>query len=125
MADFARWIAAAVPAFGWDSNTVLEAYQANRSVAVERAVEHDIIAAAVRDLVYDRQRWSGTATELLAALNGRTNPTVTGVREWPRTPRALVNALKRATPDLRRLGIEVDRTRGTERTIDLTMAVPF
>ena len=75
------------------------------------------------EFIEKRQAWTGTCTQLLAFLN-RAAPEVTRRHVgWPRTPRALSNALSRvAAPLLRPRGIELARSRSEfQRTVSLTL----
>ena len=61
--------------------------------------------------------WTGTATELLAALNGRVAEGVRKSRIWPLTAQALGNRVDRAAPLLRGKGFAVERRHSGVRTI--------
>jgi len=115
MADFSKWITAAESALPWATGDFLRAYRANRMSANELAVEASSVAEAVRALA---RPWSGTATELLAALNsqlGDKRPP----KNWPDAPRALTNRLRNIAPDMRAMGIDVQLPDGRnhDRTI--------
>ena len=75
MADFALWASAAETAFGWDEGTFYRAYQGNRESANEVALEASPIARPLLEVLEERGSWSGTASELLTALDtdGRLN----------------------------------------------------
>ncbi|MGH8580264.1 MAG: DNA-binding protein [Gammaproteobacteria bacterium] len=68
MADFARWVSAAEPGFGWDKGTFMAAYKGNIKAAVSLTLEASAVAQAVLSLMKDRHEWKGTATQLLAVL---------------------------------------------------------
>src|SRR6516162_9450521 len=103
MADFAKWVSAAEPALGWESGTFLRAYIANRKAANELVLETPV-AEAVRKLTLP---WTGTATELLAALDALVNMRTRRSRSWPESPRQLSNALRRLAPNFRHIGVFV------------------
>ena len=67
MADFALWAASCETAF-WKPGDFMAAYADNRDDAITLSIEGDPVAAAVRDMTAMQGTWSGTATELLAAL---------------------------------------------------------
>src|SRR5262249_3931740 len=123
--DFARWAVACERALPWLSGTFLAAYSANRSLMVETTIEADPVATAVRDLVIRRQRWQGSPSELLAELNGAATEETRKLRHWPKAPNVMSNRLRRAKPNLRKVGIDVrnDRAagRGRDRRIDLSL----
>ena len=73
--------------------------------AIEGMVEADPVAARVRDIMADRTRWTGQASDL---LRGGADASVwTGTAGWPTSPRALAGRLRRAQTSLRTLGIEI------------------
>jgi hypothetical protein len=49
----------------------------------------------------------GTASELLAALNGVAGERIARSKYWPDTPRGLSGRLRRAATVLRKVGIEI------------------
>ena len=70
MADFAIWVTACEMAL-WSAGTFAAAYNSNRDEAIEAVIEADRVAAAVRTLAQARTVWTGTATDLLVALQRR------------------------------------------------------
>ena len=117
LADFARWITAAEPALGWEPGTAVAAYVRNRQASAEDALEGTVFGVAVRRFIDTHQSWTGTAGELLAALNTDTDE---GSRRegWPRTPRAAAGMLRRQAVALKRLGYTVVHG-GPRRTVQL------
>jgi hypothetical protein len=68
-------------------------------------IEADPVAARVRDIMADRTRWTGQASDL---LRGGADASVwTGTAGWPTSPRALAGRLRRAQTSLRTVGIEI------------------
>jgi hypothetical protein len=121
MADFALWMMAAEPGLGWKSGTFMAAYQTNREVANEVAIEASPIAALLLDLLVREGDFEGTAGDLLLLLNGRADPNAMRKREWPQTPSRLSNVLKRLAPNLRSSDVEVDWfRRGGRRFIHIS-----
>ena len=131
MADFAKWGAAAAPAFGWTAEAFLEDYADNRGQTNMVALEHQMIAqhlyTVVRGYPYNG-KWVGTAGQLLGPL--RNAAVEAGVRVdkvpgWPQTPNALVAALVRLAPSLRRAGWElVKPTKSGRRGRTWTLIAP-
>jgi energy-coupling factor transporter ATP-binding protein EcfA2 len=113
MADFARLACAAAPAFGWTEAEMLAAMEANRKASVETVVEADPIAEAVRVIMEENklQGWTGTATQLLEAVNMRVAIEVKNERGWPKDAARLSARLKRVAPALRRSGVEIANDR--------------
>ncbi len=103
MWDAARWITAAEGALGWPSRSFLNAYVANRKSGRIITLEASPLAAPLRLLLEKADRWSGTATELLKALEQRVDEPVTRRRDWPKTAQLLGVDLRRLAPDLRKV----------------------
>lgn len=120
MADFARWMAAAElgGALPWEPGTFLRVYLDQRDAVAREALEGDALAAALLALLDGRDRWEGTAAELLAELNAQMDEATRRQKTWPQSPRALAGRLRRLAPDLRRAaGVEVGFSReGHQRT---------
>lgn len=118
MADFAEWAVAAEPAFGVEDGAFLRSYGENRQSAHELAIEGSHVARAMRILIQRRPGWSGTATELLAALNTCIyDRNVTRQSSWPKNARAVSSALRRLAPNLRETGIDVNFHRSGTRGV--------
>jgi hypothetical protein len=100
MADFAVWSTAC----GLDEFEA--AYAANRQAAVDVALDHDVLARAVRALVAQRHAWEGTASELLDLLGPAIRIT---------NPKVLSDELARLAPMLRTVGIELRSNRTKTR----------
>jgi hypothetical protein len=121
MADFALWVVAAAPALDMRPDDFLKAYADNRATANAMAVEASPVAAEVCRLIKKLKSWKGTATELLAALNKNADGSVDRrARAWPKSAKALSDALRRVKPNLAKVGakVEFDRTT-TERVVRL------
>ena len=84
MADFTRWIAAAVPTLGWSPEDVIAAYKANQDASQRMSLDGDQIATAIENLM-DQLRSSdrsdhiceGRPTQLIEARD-HISPTVSG-----------------------------------------------
>ncbi len=131
LADFAIWVTACEPALPWPAGGFLDAYAGNRESAHELALEASPIVEPLRQLVREAGgEWTGTATELLDDLTRR----LTGgdghrlPRGWPGNGRALSNALRRLSPNLRAVGLAVEfsRTPGRDsrRLVTITAMSP-
>jgi hypothetical protein len=110
MADFALWVTAAEGALGWPKGSFLDAYTGNRGEANELALEASPLAGPLRELA-TAGGWQGTCAELLDKLAKQAGERSTRSPSWPQTPRALGGALRRLTPNLRRVGILVEMWR--------------
>lgn len=121
MADFVKWVFAGIPALGVDPTDFLEAYRWNIQDINELALESSPAVQALKTLAADLSEggyWEGTATQLLEELSLHTVDEVLRRKEWPKNPRALSVVLTRLAPNLRSIGIDITRGRGTgERLI--------
>ncbi|WP_052389466.1 hypothetical protein [Belnapia moabensis] len=123
MADFAKIACAAAPAFGWTTNDMLDALEQNRVGTVAGVIEADPVAVAVQGLAEQNGGWSGTASELLAAINRDTPQERQRERGWPKDSARLSGHLRRVAPALRRAGVEVAQTRtSTARLVSISAA---
>ena len=126
MADFALWATACETAL-WPAGTFAAAYNSNRDEAIDAVIEADPVAAAVRTLTQTRTVWTGTATDLLDALTKLVGDRVARSKNWPDSPEALSNRVRRAATFLRKGGIEIVFVRlgkGRTRTITITNTQP-
>ncbi len=123
MADFARWVVAAEPALPWPVGTFLGAYAANRRAANDLTLEASPVPQALRSFMATRTTWSGTASELLKALDHVIDDQTRRQKAWPSDARALSNALRRLTPNLRLAGLAIQfRREGKQRTRTVVLA---
>ena len=108
MARFAGWVTAAEQELGWEPGTFMAAYMGNRADASGQAVEAAAIGPPILALMESQGRWNGTASELLADLEAHhTDERTRARRDWPRSPKAMGNALRRIAPNLRAVGVQV------------------
>jgi hypothetical protein len=110
MADFARWVVAAEPTLGWPTGSFLKAYTGNRDAIHEIALDAAAIVAPLGTLL-ESGEFLGTATELLDRLAGIVGESATRRRGWPGNATSLSRELARIAPNLRSVGIEVERRR--------------
>jgi hypothetical protein len=117
MADFALWVTAAEPGVGWPEGTFMAIYDAERAAAHEVALQASPLAGPLWKFVKEQsgQTWSGTATELLDALNAATAEQARKRKGWPTTAHHLSGELSRLAPHFRPLGLVVDRGSGRWR----------
>lgn len=115
MADFARIVAAVDAATG---TTGLARYAEHARDLADEVLEADTVAGAVRAFMADRTAWTGTASDLLAALPA---PTPTP-KSWPTTPHHLSARLRRTLDALAGAGIvaDLDQRTASGRSITLT-----
>jgi len=107
MADFALWASACETA-AWEAGTFWDSYAENVDSAVGSVIEADPVANAVRELMFTRTGWTGTATALLAALTDLVGERTARAKGWPTSGRQLGGRLRRAATFLRKAGFTVD-----------------
>jgi hypothetical protein len=113
MADFALW-AVACEAAMWKPGRFVEAYAGNREKAVDEVLEGDVLAVTLRGLMERRgwEEWKGTATALLKDLALQAGEPVAKSKAWPVDAKRLSNRLRRLSPFLRTVGIEITKLPG-------------
>jgi hypothetical protein len=106
MADFAVWATACEGAI-WNKGMFMAAYGANIAEAVEIVLEGDQVATVLRSYINSNCEFTGTATDLLKALNEIVPEAQQRAKSWPKRPANLAKALRRIAPPLRKVGIEI------------------
>lgn len=106
LADFAAWVEACAPAFGWDEGKFLDVFRLNRKAADSLAVEAVSIGPAILALMTQEARWEGTASDLLTRLGELVAEPVRKEPDWPKRANRLSAMLQRLAPNLRQLGID-------------------
>ena len=125
MADFALWGTACER----EPGIFMNAYEANRKELVEGVLDADAVASAIRVLMSTRTVWTGTASDLLVALEQAAGERVAKSKGWPGSAESLGRGLRRPATFLCKVGIEVERVRdphSKERTrlIKITRQLP-
>ena len=112
LADFARWVEAAAPAFGWTEGEFLADYLENRRTGTGALVDGDVLASLIVSVVGTlTEPFKGTATELHKLLASRANDDEKHAPDWPKNARALSTRLRRLAPALRNRRIIVAQGR--------------
>lgn len=111
MADFATWVEAAAPAFGWEQGSFVEFYENKRRAAVADLLSGDPVVEALLALPTP---WTGTPTQLFSLLT--TNERIR-MRDWPQTANALSARLKRLAAPLRDRNVEISRERSRDSRV--------
>ena len=91
MADFALWATACETAV-WPPGTFGAAYVGNRDEAVDSIIEADPVGCAIRSLIGTRTEWTGTASDLLGALDEEVGEKVRKSKAWPSSAPACQNS---------------------------------
>jgi hypothetical protein len=110
MADFARILAAMDAAIDTDA---LARYAAQGSRIAEEVLDGDPVGERIQVFVRTHNEWHSTAGELLESIQ---TPELKAARGWPRNARGLGARLRRLSPALRAVGIEVTPPARTDKT---------
>lgn len=115
MADFAMFAVACERGTN-EAPLFSAAYAANQSGACEQSLEVSPVPSALVKFMTHRERWEGTASELLDALAAHTNKP--DAKDWPKAAHVLTGKLTRLAPNLRRVhGLNVEMTRTKEKRL--------
>ena len=107
MADFSLWATAAEQALRWPAGSFAKAYQENCAMANQVSIEASPLVGPLRAFVAHKP-WTGSATDLLAALQGYADDATKRQRQWPKNGKTLSDTLRRLAPNLRSIEIEVE-----------------
>ncbi len=107
MADFDLWGHAVETSFGFTPGTFEAAYIANRGLVHQTAIDNDAVATHLLMLMELNPKFTGTASELLTALNNVASEAQRRAPDWIKSPRVLGRLLVRLAPELRKCGVEV------------------
>lgn len=118
LADFAEWITACEGALRWEPGEFLRAYDENRDDANATLIDNDLFATSLVNFIKAGvEPFEGPAGFLLSALEERAGvDTRYPPNGWPRTPQGVSNKLKRITPALRAVGVEVGPQQRTKKS---------
>jgi hypothetical protein len=104
LVEFARLGMAVAVAAGSAPADFLREFNASRQESLSRTIDASPVAAAVVDLIEARpEGMTATVKEILLSLE-LYRPT--GCDSWPKSPKGLGDAMRRAAPALRQIGIE-------------------
>jgi hypothetical protein len=119
MADFALWGCAISEALGRTSDEFMVVYDANISAGDYTALEASPIGTAVMSLMSDIDNWTGTPSELLVELSrvAVADGVDTMSKSWAQTSFSLGKRIKKIIPNLRKIGIKVERDRNMDGVI--------
>jgi hypothetical protein len=126
MADFAVWVTACESALDLKEGEFLLAYREARDRGNTMAVESHPVPEKIRELLTSTSSWTGTIKLLLETLLGLfptkgKNQIPDAPKNFPKTPKALGDDLRRYAPVLRTIGIEYTKNRTSEGiTVTLT-----
>ena len=114
MADFARWAAASMPAFGSTPEAFIAAYAENRSGALKASLDGSLLSRLVQKLLMDREKVEEEPALIHEKLRALLDEGEGKANSFPRSPQAMSRQLTLLAQALREVGIEVmTTTRGS------------
>ncbi len=119
MADFARVACAYAEHTGVGAKTMLDIIMQHTSRQTQEVVDADPVATAIIDLIKERRKWEGTASELLKLLNGSQPPHRPD--GWPKQANGLTRKLNVLHSTLNEVGISIRRHKNGERLLTLEL----
>lgn len=111
MADMCIWITAASPAFGWEKETFMNAYNENLRSTHSNAIEASPFGEAIMNMYEARGGYHGRPAQLLSLLEnkGYVTDKSKNASSWIRTPRGVVDQLAKLQPSFEALGIVYEK----------------
>jgi len=107
LADFATWVEASAPAFGWDEGAFIDVLESSRAVASAMAVDASPIGPLIVAFMKDRRHWSGTSSELLTHLKQLADEDARRARSFPKDATRFSGQLRRMVQPLKAVGVWV------------------
>jgi energy-coupling factor transporter ATP-binding protein EcfA2 len=101
MSAFAVWVVAAEKALGWPLGKFMAVYKSNKMFSEMQMLEFHGMASALMRMMENRQEFSGTYSDLIAALEMHRGPRET----LPKTSHGFAAELRRIRPALERSGL--------------------
>lgn len=122
MADFAKWGYAVAEALGERGDEFLDAYLEDGQDRTREALEAHPVGLAVERFMETRDSWSGAPKDLLEELEevAEEEGINTDAKLWPGSASWVYRRLKDVKPQLKQVGIEVNRTKSKHRFIVLS-----
>lgn len=108
MADFTKLATAAEKSLDLEDNQFVAIYERNRDEANIVALENSVIVPAIYRILMEQSEWSGNAMELLLELERKSDMILLKNPQFPRNEIRLANEIRRLSPNLRKVGIEVE-----------------
>ena len=102
----------------------MAAYDDNLREVIDTVIDADAVGSAVRQMAEKQSKeWTGTASKLLSVLGALQPESTIRAKNWPGSPDALSNRLRRSMTFLRKAGVNVTFSReGVERTRTIHIA---
>ena len=108
LAEYSIWGCAVACALGYAEEHYWSAINANIKGQSREAIEGNVVAQALVGLMNGADRWEGSPSELLTALEGEAKNLKINIeaKGWPKNPSWAVRRLNEVVPNLAQTGIE-------------------
>lgn len=121
MADFAKIACAYAECAGYGAERMLDIIMRHAGRQTQEVLDADPVASAIRDFIRARKTWTGTAQQMLVALNERVQqPRPDG---WPKQANSLSRRLNVLHATLNEIGITIRRHKGAEKDRLITLEI--
>ncbi len=114
MADVAHWVTACERGLGVEG-AFINAHKLNQQSAIESSIEASPVGTAVKELMTNEKKWTGTPTELFSRLEQIAGDKVARSKAWPQSTKGLSNIIKRLMPSFRKTGINIAKNNTNNR----------
>jgi hypothetical protein len=115
MVDYYRIMHVLESHLGWPPMSFAVAYSKNRRSIMDAIIDKSVISRHVIAFMDNKERWEGSAINLLRELNRIAPPGEQMLKDWPKTPEAISRMLRAITPNLEEYRIMVSFRRQTDR----------
>lgn len=109
MADHALWVTAAEGRLGWERGTFIADVFRNKGDHNSLALDASPVYPALESLLSINGDWTGTASDLLGALETNATDSAKRSKDWPKDATRLSGHLSRLAPNLRAVGIRIEK----------------
>ena len=121
MADFEKYAEVISRCMGYEPMRFINAYHENKKLRTDNVLETSPVARAMIDFMESREKWRGTAPELLAELESVASKLKINTqreRLWPRAANVLTRRLNEIKSNLEEVGISIyDSKDPVKRTV--------
>ena len=112
LADFAAFSLALEHGNSWKISETNNALNENYSDALNNIADEGPLVKEIRNYLKTKEKFEGTATELLDNLENNAVEKSTKSKQWPSSPATLSNAIERNIDVLKNMGVYIERLRG-------------
>ncbi|HLC20438.1 hypothetical protein A3E97_01590 [Candidatus Uhrbacteria bacterium RIFCSPHIGHO2_12_FULL_47_12] len=120
MADFFLWGCAIAEALDIGQDAFTQAYKANELVKHQQVANENPVAMHILQFMKKRFFFEGTAQKLFKELSFEVEYGAQKDYYWPKAANALMRKINEIKPDLKALGVEIQESRGEERSLVIT-----